>query len=259
MIVREHIDFERHDDPFRSLGIGKKIVQLSKRTGMTTAELRITKSRMSNLFRGIPKYRDFTFWLKIWAKDPASHSIDKTASVYDDIVWADANPTEAFELLNLNDSEMYESKKVHFERGGEGLKKLRIGKRHRIEEWLEQARVGEYNIDDDFRIWTKENIILQDTKELFPDGKLPEYINFISTGDFDVDDNGLVSFAGFPEYVAGYLSCQMNSFPDLEGFPKEVVGPIYFYNNYVRKFTEDEIRSVCNAKQNIENDFSDDV
>ena len=144
-----------------------------------------------------------------------------------------------------------ESIKSHFERGGGNLETLRIGKRHLIVDWLERAGMINYNIDEDFTIWTKESVIAQDARELFPDGRLPEYIKFKSSGDFDVDDNALVSLVGFPEYIAGYFSCQMNHINDLEGFPKEVSGNIYFYSNQ-GNITEEEILAVCNARQGIE-------
>ena len=73
-------------------------------------------------------------------------------------------------------------------------------------------------------------------------------------GDFEINKNAnLISLKNCPDYVGGYFSCRKcTSLDSLEGCPKEVIN--YFYcNNCKRKFTEEEVRSLCEVKNDIYN------
>ena len=52
------------------------------------------------------------------------------------------------------------------------------------------------------------------------------------------------------DYIDGDFSCSNNQLTTLEGAPREVGGNFYCYNNKV-KFTEEQVRSVCNVKGKI--------
>ena len=74
----------------------------------------------------------------------------------------------------------------------------------------------------------------------------PKYIG----GGFDCDDNKLTSLQGAPKYVGGYFSCHNNKLTSLQGVPKHVDGNFYCHNN-IKKFTEEEVRAVCDVKGNV--------
>ena len=72
------------------------------------------------------------------------------------------------------------------------------------------------------------------------------------TGWFDIGNNSnLTSLKNCPNYVRGYFSCiKCSKLESLEGCPKEVEGNFYCYN-CKRKFTEEEVRSLCKVKRDI--------
>jgi hypothetical protein len=61
--------------------------------------------------------------------------------------------------------------------------------------------------------------------------------------------NRLTSLEGGPEIIEDHLNCEANPLRTLEGFPKEIGGNLY----HSSKFTEDQIRAVCNVKGQIIN------
>jgi hypothetical protein len=148
---------------------------------------------------------------------------------------------------------------INFERGLEPKQALNVGKLHLIQQWLDDAGVGikNFKINDDFSIDLFLPFTMnQQRPDLFPDGKLPEYIEFKSTKDFDVDDCGIVSLERFPLFVIGYFSCQMNKITSLEGFPRKIVRNAYVMGNE-KRFTEHDIRQKCNVVGDVEADDSD--
>ena len=74
----------------------------------------------------------------------------------------------------------------------------------------------------------------------------PKYVG----GSFSCGHNNLTSLQGAPKYVDGGFWCQYNNLTSLQGAPKHVAGDFYCHNNK-KKFTEEEVRAVCNAKGNI--------
>ena len=56
------------------------------------------------------------------------------------------------------------------------------------------------------------------------------------TGDFDVDDNRLISLEGSPNMVGGDFRCNDNLLNDLEGAPHTVDGDFWCYGNTIRSF-----------------------
>ena len=56
------------------------------------------------------------------------------------------------------------------------------------------------------------------------------------TGDFDVDDNRLISLEGSPNMVGGDFRCNDNLLNDLEGAPHTVGGDFWCENNDIRSF-----------------------
>jgi len=146
---------------------------------------------------------------------------------------------------------------INFERGLDPKEALGIGSRKAIVDWFNSfpffVSRHNYMINDDLSIDVKDEfpLELQGYSKGFPNGELPPYINFNSTGDFDVDDCGLKSLRGFPKKIDGYFSCQMNELNSLAGGPKEVFGS-YYCNGNPGKFTEKDIRNVCYVTREIQ-------
>ena len=63
--------------------------------------------------------------------------------------------------------------------------------------------------------------------------------------DFWCHYNQLTSLEGAPQRVGGNFYCHHNLLTSLQGCPKEVDRDFYCYNNPT-KFTEEDIRKVCN-------------
>lgn len=70
-------------------------------------------------------------------------------------------------------------------------------------------------------------------------------------GSFYCNDNKLTSLEGSPEKVGGSFYCQYNELTSLTGAPKKVDGMFRCYRNLV-KFTEEQVRSVCDVGGYIE-------
>jgi hypothetical protein len=66
-------------------------------------------------------------------------------------------------------------------------------------------------------------------------------------GNFSCARNHLTSLQGAPESVGGNFSCARNHLTSLQGAPESVGGDFYCHNNKV-KFTEEQVRSVCNVR-----------
>ena len=80
---------------------------------------------------------------------------------------------------------------------------------------------------------------------------LPEMIKDISVdGDFYCGNNRLTSLINSPKYVTGNFGCSSNRLTSLEGAPKTVGGDFYCRLNS-DKFTEKQVRAVCNVKGKV--------
>ena len=69
-------------------------------------------------------------------------------------------------------------------------------------------------------------------------------------GGFSCSNNSLTSLEGAPSSVGGSFYCSYNSLTSLKGAPSSVGGGFYCYNNK-KKFTEAEVRAVCDVKGEI--------
>jgi hypothetical protein len=66
-------------------------------------------------------------------------------------------------------------------------------------------------------------------------------------GDFYCYNNKLTSLIGAPKSVGGFFRCYNNKLTSLVGAPSSVGGVFRCYNNAV-KFTEEQVRAICNVK-----------
>jgi len=78
--------------------------------------------------------------------------------------------------------------------------------------------------------------------------KLPNILKNLTIGkDFWCTDNHLTSLENSPIYVVGNFGCSHNKLTSLEGAPEYVGGNFYCRGNPVR-FTEKQVRAVCDVK-----------
>ena len=116
-----------------------------------------------------------------------------------------------------------------------------------IKSWCEEMGVKKYTINSKGEIDVDGGVNLRysDFKELpYKFGKVDGY--------FSLQWNEkLISLKNCPNYVKGSFSCTDCAKLDLlEGCPKEVGGDFYCYN-CKRKFTKEEVKSLCKVKENI--------
>jgi hypothetical protein len=81
--------------------------------------------------------------------------------------------------------------------------------------------------------------------------KLPEILKDITVGgNFNCSYNELTSLEGAPKTVGENFGCSFNKLTSLAGAPTIVYKDFYCRNNTVR-FTEKQVRAVCDVKGNI--------
>lgn len=69
-------------------------------------------------------------------------------------------------------------------------------------------------------------------------------------GWFNCSGNNLTTLKHAPKEVSGSFDCSENKLTSLEHAPKTVGGSFYCSGN-ARKFTEEEVRAVCNVKGTV--------
>jgi hypothetical protein len=80
---------------------------------------------------------------------------------------------------------------------------------------------------------------------------LPDILKDISVGgSFYCSFNYLTSLENCPKTVGGNFFCSRNKLTSLKGAPKSVGRDFVCYNN-PGKFTEEQVRAVCNVKGDI--------
>ena len=120
-------------------------------------------------------------------------------------------------------------------------------------------------------VWTKEGWVSRRHIELI-NCKLTRLPKFKKVGiNFECANNQLTTLNGSPEKVRGAVYCHMNKLITLEGSPKEVggnfvcsnnelislkgapktVGGYFDCSNNAKKFTEEEVRAICDVKGDI--------
>ena len=114
-----------------------------------------------------------------------------------------------------------------------------------IESWCEGMGIKDYTINSKGEIDVNWNVNLKyrDFKEL------PYKFGMVD-GFFSLSGNkNLTSLKNCPDYVGGYFSCSLcPQLDSLEGCPKKIIGGFYC-NGCKRKFTKEEIQSLCNVKK----------
>jgi hypothetical protein len=81
--------------------------------------------------------------------------------------------------------------------------------------------------------------------------KLPDILKDITVGgNFNCSYNELTSLEGAPKTVGESFGCSFNKLTSLVGAPKSVGEDFYCRNNNV-KFTEQDVRAVCDVKGDV--------
>jgi len=138
---------------------------------------------------------------------------------------------------------------IKFEKKNNHLSSLGVGKKAIISKWLDEMNIKNYIINDDYTIDVNDVVNFY---ENIGNCELPEYIQFnIVRGDFFINDQGLINLKGCPKIVERTFFCSKNNLESLEGCPKHIGANFYMTRNKNKKFTEDDIRKVCNVGKNI--------
>jgi hypothetical protein len=156
-----------------------------------------------------------------------------------------------------------------FKKQCDPLVSLGVGKKALIIKWLDDMDVENYIINDDYTIDVKRNLSLCNKNFVrFPDyikfGKVGGHFSCHNTrlvslegapyqiaGFFWVHHNNLTNLTGSPKYILGSYWVNSNNLVSLEGCPEEVNHNFYIKDNTGIKFTEEDIRKVCNVKGEI--------
>jgi len=256
-IVRESLDFERGQNPIKAMDLGyggihthedmqkvfPKAIEHSTIMGSSVYDLGnglfAAVKHEGDFFSGasssmtfVPRFKDHFNIIRVFKN---------TDSGQED-VWVNQNIKES----------------INFERGIDPKNSMGLGKMKKIQEFMNEVGVGirNYKVNPDYSIFTDMDIILTERRDLFLNGRFPEYIRFHTSGSFDIDDCGLLSLEGCPRYVQGYFSCQQNEITSLAGFPEKIDKSCYVMSNG-RDFIADEILKICEVGEQVEADDSD--
>ena len=115
-----------------------------------------------------------------------------------------------------------------------------------IKYWCDEMGIQNYTINTKGEIDVNGDVDLRsrDFKELpYKFGKV--------TGDFEVKMNdNLTSLKNCPNFVGGFFTCrECSKLNSLEGCPS-IVGKNFWCGDCKRKFTEEEITSLCKVRNN---------
>ena len=112
-----------------------------------------------------------------------------------------------------------------------------------IESWCEEMDIQNYTINSQGEIDVYGNVMLQNN--LF--SELPYKFGKVM-GIFVLDNcKNLITLKNCPHYVFGFSCSDCLQLDSLEGCPKEVGGD-FWCNDCKRKFTKEEIKSLCKVK-----------
>jgi hypothetical protein len=133
--IKESLDFERGQDPKRSMGIGNEAHRVASELGIDMAELRSLWGIIGYLEpemetgEDAPDKDDFAAHVWMIADDPGSWGVEKDSHFYEVIEWANHNVDDAWKIFNLDHNEVYEIHESRsFKRGRDPKHSIGIGK-----------------------------------------------------------------------------------------------------------------------------------
>ena len=118
-----------------------------------------------------------------------------------------------------------------------------------IKSWCEEMGIENYTINDKGEIDVDAHVNLRNKNFK----ELPYKFGEVS-GFFDIGSNqNLTSLKNCPDYVGNLFGCNgCINLDSLKGCPKKVESNFYC-GNCKRKFTKEEVESLCKVKGNINN------
>ena len=118
-----------------------------------------------------------------------------------------------------------------------------------IEAWCEEMGIEKYTINSQGEIDVDGSVWLYNKDFKVLPYKFGEIIGY-----FDIGNNpNLISLKNCPDFVKGSFSCSLcPQLDSLEGCPKRIGGDFYCYD-CERKFSKEEVKSLCKVKINIIN------
>ena len=126
-----------------------------------------------------------------------------------------------------------------------GVKKQSL--KQEIESWCDEMGIKKYTINSKGEIDVNWSVDLmgENIKELsYKFGRVRGYFSLANC-------KNLTSLKNCPDYVGGFFGCSScNKLDSLEGCPKEVGGNFYC-RDCKRQFTEKEVKSLCNVKDEV--------
>ena len=275
MIVRESINFNQISDPFDSLRIGGKLIEIHLITvenpgnGIdevyTLSETGTVKCL--EMLQSGKKERNCTYKFTV---TPQTDEEWRQSRVVLTLPQVAGNRIEFNDVIYKIPKSLKESVQS-FERSENPNKSLGIGRITKIERWIEQVNNHEIYNDDHRSYGKNENEItnyhINDdltidvfTKTGYGDAliirspeleELPEFIQFRECrGNFYINVSHLKTMRGCPEIVTGHFLVNDNHLRTLEGFPKQVDAGIYIQGQKTGvKFTKEQIKSICKTKE----------
>ena len=126
-----------------------------------------------------------------------------------------------------------------------GVKKQSL--KAEIEAWCEEMGIQKYTINSKGEIDVNWSVDLmgENIKELsYKFGRVRGYFSLANC-------KNLTSLKNCPDYVGGFFGCSScNKLDSLEGCPKEV-GKDFYCFGCKRKFTKEEVKSLCSVKDEV--------
>ena len=260
MIVRESINFNQLSDPFDSLRIGEKLIEIHLITvespGNGIDEVYILSEagcvKCLEMLQSGKNERNDTYKFTVTPQTDEEWNKPRVVLTLPQVA---GNRIEFNGVIYKIPRSLKESIQS-FERSDNPKQSMGIGKRVKIEEWLKEMHIENWKINKDLTIdiGTPE---LGDTValEAFELTELPPYIQFgIVYGGFNISRNQLTSLKGCPHKVLetkhwkGNFKCHGNELKSLEFAPKEIDGAFICYDN-PGKFRRIDVNHVCKVNQ----------
>jgi len=151
------------------------------------------------------------------------------------------------------DPKLSKSVNEKFTADSDPIHDMNIGIKTLIKNWFLLIGVQEFSYKKYVRITRKGEINLLSgiTLQDKINGNLPEFIKFNRvSGNFNVGSCNLTTLRGCPNFVGRDFTCNYNKLTSLEYSPKIVRGMYDCSYNKI-KFTKEDVRKVCKAKDMI--------
>jgi hypothetical protein len=115
-------------------------------------------------------------------------------------------------------------------------------------EFLDEFGIKDYTIDEKGFINVHQEFVYLGRQNL---NSIPIKFGVVD-GSFNISRNNLKTLENAPIEVKGHFICELNDLTSLEGAPKKIGGDfVGLSQKNGHKFTEEEVRAVCDVKGNV--------